>query len=354
MKKVRLFILVSFLVMILTSFPLAIYAGGEKEEAPEEEKAVKEAPKEAEAPQEITGDLILYTAANEKVEAAYMEGFKELYPGIKVARVSLPTGSITSRILAEINNPQADVVYSIYGETYLKILKEAGALEPYIPKDVEKIDPQFRDPDGFYVGHLVTSICWGVNKDVIKEKNLPVPRSWEDLTKPIYKGLINVASPAQSGTGMCIYTGLYDLYDGWSFSDKLNKNVFQFNSSGGAAGRQVARGEIAIGVTYDYAVLNLKAEGFPIEVIFPENTLYDFEGGGLIAGAKHPELGKLWLDYMCSKDAMKREAKIVGVVTRTDIEIEGKPKLNELKLYKMKKSYDLEKFADNWLKRYAK
>jgi len=338
MKKVRLFILVSFLVMVLASFPLVTYAGGAKEEAPKE----------------ITGNLVLYTASNENIEAAYMEGFKELYPGINIERINMSCGPITSRILAEIKNPQADVIYGNY-ETYNISLKEAGALEPYTPKDVEKIDPRFRDPDGFYVGHLVTLICWGVNNDIIKEKNLPVPRSWEDLTKPIYKGLINIASPAQSGTGMTIYTGLYDMYNGWSYIDKFNKNVFQFNSSGGAAGRQVARGEIAIGLTYDAAVLNLKKEGFPLDAVFPENTLYTVEGGGLLAGAKHPELGKLWLDYLCSEDAMKRVANLVAAVTRPDIEMgEGKPKLNELKLYKMKKSYDLEKFADEWLKRYQK
>jgi hypothetical protein len=98
-------------------------------------------------------------------------------------------------------------------------------------------------PDGFYTGHDVTLMGWAANTQILGEKELEVPVTWDDLAKEEYKGMVGVASPAQSGTGMTFMTCLYDMAGGWDYIDKLNKNVFQYNSSGGAAGRQAARGE---------------------------------------------------------------------------------------------------------------
>lgn len=339
--KTKQSIWLSFLLALLMLLPVAVFAAGGQEAAA--------------APEEVKGTLVLYTAANEMVEAALIEGFQLKYPGVEVERINMSSGPVASRVVAEMSNPQADVIWGLY-ESYQQMLRDKGATEPYKPKDIDMIDSRFVDPDNFYTGHFITLITAGANTDILKEKGLPIPETWEDLAKPIYEGMINVASPAQSGTGMTIMTALYDMYDGWDYIDKLDKNIFQYNSSGGAAGRQAARGEIAIGLTYDVAVLSLKNEGFPLVAIFPPNTIYTSECGALISGAKHPELGKLWLDYMCTKDAMNRVGAMVAAVTREDIVLteDWKPKVDKMDLYVMKKVYDLEKFANDWLARYSR
>jgi iron(III) transport system substrate-binding protein len=332
-KKGRIRLLLTVLFML----PAIAFAGGRQDSGA------------------FAGTLVLYTAANEKIEAALIEGFQEKYPEIEIERVNISSGPITARIIAEMNNPRADVIWGLY-ESYQQALKEKGAIEPYKPKEVDKIDSRFVDPDQFYTGHFVTLMTAGVNTDIMKEKGLPVPKTWEDLAKPIYRGMINIASPAQSGTGMTIMTALHDMFDGWDYIDRLNENIFQYNDSGGAAGRQAARGEIAIGLTYDVAVLSLKNEGFPVVEVFPPNTIYTAECGALIAGANNPELGRLWLDYLCTTDAMERVGTLVSAVTRTDVVLgeEWKPELSKLDLYTFKKTYDLDKFADEWLTRYSR
>ncbi len=304
---------------------------------------------------EGTGTLVLYTAANEKIEADLIAGFQEKYPGIKIERVNVGSGAITSRIIAEKNNPQADVVWGLF-DSYQKTLRDSGVIKPYKPKGIENINKEFVDPDNFYTGHFVTFMTIGVNTDIIAEKKLPMPKTWEDLGNPVYKGLINIASPAQSGTGMTIMTALYDMYNGWSLIDKIDKNIFQYNSSGGAAGRQVARGEIAIGLTYDTAVLSLQEEGFPVKAIFPPKTIYTVEAGALINNAKNEKNAKLFLDYMCSEDAFNKIEKYVAAVTLKNFKMSDswKPRIEDIDLYKPKKVYDLEKFANDWLERYTK
>jgi iron(III) transport system substrate-binding protein len=306
-------------------------------------------------PEDITGTLVLYTAANELMEAAVLEAFQIKYPNVIIQRVNMSSGPITARVIAEMGNPQADVIWGTF-ESYMQALRDAGAIEPYEPKDVDKIDPRFVDPDFFYVGHDVTLMGFGVNTDLMEEKGLTTPATWEDLIKPEFKGMVNVASPAQSGTGMTFMTCLYDMFGGWDYIDKLNENVFRYNSSGGAAGREAARGEIAIGLTYDTAILSLQNEGFPIVAVFPPNTCYTVETGALIAGAKNPELGKLYLDFLASKEGMFALGKIAPVLTRSDIVVveEWKPRLGDLVLYTMKAVPDLEQFANDWLARYSK
>jgi iron(III) transport system substrate-binding protein len=306
-------------------------------------------------PVHAKGTLIGYTAASGSVEAIYVEAFKKKYPDIEFKTINLSSGPVTSRLIAEKSNPQADVVFGLM-ESYLKALKEAGAIEPYRRKEIDKIGKEFKDPDDFYVTEDLALMAWGGNTQLLKEKKLPIPKTWEELAKPIYKGMINVASPAQSGTGLTIFTNLYDMYGGWDYIDKLSKNIFQYNSSGGVAGRQAARGECAIGMTYDFALLLLKNEGFPLEVVYPPKTPYAAEGSALVAGAKNQEEAKLFLDFLSSKEAMQAVGKEVTVVTRTDVKLPEawKPQVSKIDLYKIKKTYDVQKFADEWSKRYTK
>ena len=299
--------------------------------------------------------LVGYTAASGSVEAIYVEAFKKKYPDIDFKTINLSSGPVTSRLIAEKSNAQCDIVFGLM-ELYLKALRDGGAIEPYTRKEGDKIGKEFKDPDDFYVNEYVSLMAWGGNTNLLKEKNLPVPKTWDDLAKPIYKGMINVASPAQSGTALTIFTNLYDMYGGWDYIDKLHKNIFQYNSSGGVAGRQAARGECAIGMTYDFALLVLKNEGFPLEVVYPPKTSYAAEGSALIAGAKNPEEAKLFLDFLSSKEAMMAVGKEVTVITRTDVKLPEawKPEINKIDLYKLKKGYDVKQFADDWSKRYTK
>lgn len=299
--------------------------------------------------------LVVYTAITEKLETLYVQEFMKKYPDIEVKSINVSSGPITSRLIAEKANPQADVIFGLM-ESYLQTLKNNNILEPYERKDLKMIGKAFKDPDGFYATEYISLMAFGANTKILKEKNLPIPKTWEDLAKPIYKGMINIASPAQSGTGLTVFVNFYDMFNGWDYIDKFHKNVFQYNSSGGAAARQVARGECVIGITFDFPMLLLKNEGFPLDVIYPPNTPYAPEGSGLISGAKHPAEAKLFLDFLSSLEAMTMVSKEVTAVTREDIKMAEawKPKIQSLKLYKLKKDYDTAKFVDEWSKRYTK
>lgn len=294
------------------------------------------------------GELVLYTASNEKIERVMMEAFKIKYPDINVSTINMSTGPIVERAIAEKANPQADVIWMINGIA-LEQLKAAGALEPYVPKNSPVVE-DFRDDDGFYMGHNATVMAMAVNTKLLKEKNLPMPTTWEDLIKPVYKGAITVAAPTKSGTGLSIFSTMVDMF-GWNFIDNLHQNIFQYNSSGSAAARQTASGETVIGLSYDGAILQQVNAGVPVEMVIGRISPNVVEGAGLLAGAPHAEEGKIFLDWLFSEDGAKVLGPYIGIGAVPGY---GKIDMDKVHLWKMRRPLDANAFKKKWASLYEK
>jgi iron(III) transport system substrate-binding protein len=292
--------------------------------------------------------LVLYTASNPQIEKSILEAFAKAQPSIKVEAINLSTGPVVQRAIAEKANPQADVVWMV-NDIALNQLKAAGVFEPYEPKG-SKIPDEFRDPDGFWVAHNGTIMAMAVNTKLLKEKNLPMPVTWEDLIKPVYKGTISIAAATKSGTGLSIMTTLYDAY-GWDYLDKLNANIFQYQSSGSAPAIQAAAGEVVIGLTYDIAIIQQIRAGQPIEIVYGGMSPNVLEGAGLVAKGPNPKEAKIFLDWLFSPAAGEIWRPFVGIGVSPGV---GNVDIAKVKMWKMKKPIDAEQFKREWAARYEK
>jgi iron(III) transport system substrate-binding protein len=296
----------------------------------------------------VAGELILYTASNPKIEKDINAAFQKAYPDIKINTINLSTGPITKRAIAEKANPQADVIWMV-NDIALERLKEAGVLEPYEPKNSPVVE-EFRDPDGFFVNHNGTVMGMAVNTKLLKERNLPMPTTWEDLIKPIYKGQISIASPTKSGTGLSIFSTMWDAF-GWNFIDNFHQNIFAYQSSGSAAARMCGRGEVAIGLSYDTAILQQVQAGVPVEMVIGRISPNVKEGGGLLAGAPHPKEAKIFLDWLFGMEGAKVLDPHVGIGAVPGY---GKIDLSKVYLWNMRRPLDANKFKMQWAGKYEK
>ena len=292
--------------------------------------------------------VVLYTASNADIEKAILDAFAKAHPEIKVDAINLSTGPIVQRAIAEKANPQADVVWMI-NNVALDQLKAAGVFEPYEPKGA-KVADEFRDPDGFWVAHNGTVMAMAVNTKLLKEKNLPMPATWQDLANPVYKGAISVASATKSGTGLTIMSTLYDAY-GWDYLDKLNANVFQYQSSGSTPVRQAATGEVVIGLSYDIAIIQQMRAGQPIEMVYGGMSPNILEGAGLVSKGPNPKEGKIFLDFLFSSQAGEVWRPFVGIGVTPGV---SNVDLSKVKMWKMTKPIDPEQFKREWAARYEK
>lgn len=299
------------------------------------------------AGQAAAREVVIYNASD-SVNTPLVEAFKKKHPDINVKFVSGSTGPIAERAIAEKGKPQADVVYLV-NNFALEQLKQAGVFEPYEPKNSEVL-PSFREADGFYTRYFATTMCMVVNTKRLAEKKLPMPVSWEDLILPVYAKEIAMPSPLKSGTGVGILTTFADAF-GWPFIENVAANVFQW-SDGGSGGAQLAsRGEIAIGLSFDTTCYQLKSAGFPVEIVYGRITPNVSEGGGLVSGGPNPEEGKLFLDFMASKDAAAILGKVVGA---TAVPGYGLVDLKTITLWNLRRPVDGDAFRREFAQRILK
>lgn len=292
------------------------------------------------------GELVLYTASNSEIEKVIVGAFEAAHPEIAVSTVNMSTGPITEKTIAEMSNPQADVIWMV-NNFALEKLKEVGALQPYAPQN-SVVEAAFVDPDGFWHGHNGTIMAMAVNTKLLAEKRLPKPTDWVDLIKPVYKGHITVAAPTKSGTGFTIMSNMWDMF-GDNFVDNIHQNIFQYNSSGSAAARQVAGGETVIGLSYDTAILQQIAANQDVEMVTGRMSPNIIEGAGLIAGAPNEAEGKVFLDWLFSDAGMTVFEPHVGVGAAPGY---GKVDLAEVHMWKLRRPIDQDEFKRTGAQKY--
>ncbi|MEQ8665119.1 MAG: putative 2-aminoethylphosphonate ABC transporter substrate-binding protein [Rhodospirillales bacterium] len=255
-----------------------------------------------------TTELTVYTAVEAEDLQKYADRFNEDHPDITIKWVRDSTGIVTAKLLAEKNNPQADVVWGL-AATSLLLLKSEGMLEPYAPKGVEKLDKKFVDnsnpPTWVGMDAWVASICY--NTVEAAKAGLTPPTSWKDLTKPMYKGHVIMPNPNSSGTGFLDVSSWLQMFGedgGWSYMDALHENIARYTHSGSKPCKLAAAGEIPIGVSFAFRGAKSKAAGAPLEIIVPEEGVgWDMEATAIIAGTSKLEAAKTLVDWSITRKA---------------------------------------------------
>jgi len=253
-------------------------------------------------------DLTVYTAVEAEDLARYAEEFNKVHPDININWVRDSTGIITAKLLAEKDNPQADVIWGL-AATSLLLMKSEGMLEAYAPQGVENLDPKFVDksdpPAWTGMDAWVAAVCY--NTVEAEKAGLTPPGSWKDLTKPEYKGHVIMPNPNSSGTGFLDVSGWLQMFgeeDGWAYMDALHTNIARYTHSGSKPCKLAAAGEIPIGVSFAFRGAKSKADGAPLEIIVPsEGVGWDMEATAIVAGTANLDAAKTLVDWTITKEA---------------------------------------------------
>ena len=263
--------------------------------------------------------LTVYTALETDQLKAYQEGFNKANPDIELVWVRDSTGVITAKLIAEKSNPKADVIMGV-AATSMGIFATEGMLEPYAPAGLSRIASQYREAKNppNWVGMDVwgATICF--NTVEAAKRNIPKPETWKDLTKPAYKGQIVMPHPASSGTGYFDVTAWLQVYgeaEGWKFMDGLHENIAQYMHSGSRPCASAANGEYVVGISFEYRANREKAQGKPIDLVFPKEGLgWDLEAIGIYKGTKNQAAARKLMDWAASDEAMALYAKNFAIV----------------------------------------
>ncbi|HQU50115.1 MAG TPA: putative 2-aminoethylphosphonate ABC transporter substrate-binding protein [Casimicrobiaceae bacterium] len=264
-------------------------------------------------------ELLVHTALETDQIKAYEQAFTKAHPDIAIKWVRDSTGVITSKLLAEKANPQADLVVGVSASS-LAVFDNEGMLLPYAPKGLDKISAKYRDPKNppAWVGMDVygSAICF--NTVEAQKQGLPKPATWKDLLNPVYKGKIVMPNPASSGTGyldVAAWIQMWGEAEAWKYMDALHQNIAQYQHSGSKPCRQAGAGEFPIGLTFEYRAVTTKKSGAPIDIIFPTEGLgWDLESSGIMKNTKKLDAAKKLMDWLATPEAMELFSKNFAVV----------------------------------------
>lgn len=261
-------------------------------------------------------ELLVYTAVEPEFLSVYKNTFEALHPDIDITYIRDSAGPITARLLAEKDNPKADVILGLSAIS-LEKLRLSGVLEPYRPLGADLLNPKMhaKDFSWFGINAWGGSIC--VNTELLKKEGLPIPKSWADLTDPQYKGKIVMPSPVASSTGFMFLLGWIQGMgetESWDYIKKLHKNILFYTASGARPAAMIAQGEIPIALTSEAFVRPFMRFSIPVETVEPqEGIAWDAEGSALTVGSHHPDAAKKFLDFCASKAVADIAASFSGI-----------------------------------------
>jgi iron(III) transport system substrate-binding protein len=236
----------------------------------------------------------------------------ERHTGITTAITRKPTGEFYAQIRAERDNPRADVWYGGTIDPFLQAAAE-GLFVPYRSPLLSQLQPWARkttERADFRVTAIYRIIIgFGSNPALLAKKGVAAPRCWADLPTPAYRKDVELSNPVTSGTGYTILATLVTLYGedaAFAYLKRLAPNVTRYTASGTAQGPSVARGEVAVGVSFVHEFVTQQLAGFSVDIVIPcEGTGEALGGMAILAGAPHPDEARVFHDWVLTREAQE-------------------------------------------------
>ncbi len=197
--------------------------------------------------------ILIYASSEEERIAYVQEELNKQFPDYDIIVQYQGTGALVSKLQGEGTDTDCDIIFEL----------EANNMELLLDKnenffvDLADYDfSQFTAAATSY-GHkkyAPTCMTYGaviINEKVLKDNNVEIPLTYNDLLDSKYKDLISMPNPKSSGTGYLFYNGLVSTIgeeEALNYFNSLNSNIKEFTSSGSAPLKAVNRGEIGIGL----------------------------------------------------------------------------------------------------------
>jgi iron(III) transport system substrate-binding protein len=273
--------------------------------------------------------------------------------GIKVAITQKGSGEVFAQIKAESANPRADVWFGGTGDPHLQAAEE-GLTAVYKSPNLAQLHPwavRQAEQSGYRtVGIYMGALGFSYNTELFKKKGLTPPRCWADLLQPAFKGEVQMANPASSGTAYTAVATVMQVMGearGFEYLKQLHTNVNQYTKSGVAPVKAVARGETLVGVSFIHDVVTEAVAGFPVASVAPcEGTGYEIGSLSAVNGARNAEGARRFVDWALTAPAQSLGArsKQFQVPSNRSAEIPKEaPKLADIKLIE----YDFKKYGSS-------
>jgi len=264
---------------------------------------------------EAEGKLMFYATFNAADSKTLTDGFKQAYPKIDAAFYRSTDSALMERILTENRAGQHlwDVVVttSFYGHN----LKKRGLFAVYDSAERKFYREGYKDPQGAWTSTYTNYAAFGYNTRAVPKSGMP--KSYQDLLKPEWKGQIGMDSRAYEWFGTMLKA--MGEEQGLAYMRELAKQT-QLRSGRTLLAQLVAAGEFGGALTaYSQTFEVLKPSGAPVDWVYLNPVFANIHPTGIAANAPHPNAARLFIDFVLSKRGQELVRGMNRIPDRVDV-----------------------------------
>lgn len=251
------------------------------------------------------GQVVIYAALiQNQAMRPIADGFAKKYPFVRITTWRADSEDIVQKAAAEVraNNVVADVIEGTgAGEQGVA----AGIVQPFFSPAVAAVPEMYRNPSRLWAPTRLSYYGIAYNTKLVPAD--AVPKSYEDLLDPRWKG--KMAWRIGSSTGTALF--LTNLRLAWgeekaqAYFDKLKEQKIVNFGAGSARTLvdSVIAGEYAIALNiFAHHPLISKAKGAPVDSRLLPPVASTAATMSIVKGLHHPHAAMLLADYILSKE----------------------------------------------------
>jgi iron(III) transport system substrate-binding protein len=290
----------------LTLFLLLAVAQGR---AQEREASLEAARKE--------GVVSWYTTLSISESQPLAHAFEKSYPPIKINLYRTQAENLLSKIATEARAGHYLFDVLAANDVEFFILLKQGVFAPYRSAESTAYPAGFKDPKGFWTDtyNNYHSICYNTRQVSPRD----APKDWKDLRDPKWRpGKIALVRNAVPWYGNMIK--IMGEKDGRAFFEALAAGQAQMHSGYTNVAQLLAAGEFPLALCRAHRIEKMREAGAPVDWVTTVNPLLaDLHPVGLASRASHPNAGKLFIDFVLSRQGQELAVQQGRISPRTDL-----------------------------------
>ncbi len=298
----------SFVFFLISLLSLAVSAWEPASAASTDPKFVEGAKKE--------GRLDWWTTANQEVAKKVTDAFMKKYPFVKANYWRSGTLGLNNKVMmeAQVGRQSWDVLTQ--SPLFFTEMQQRQLIAPYDSPERSMISDDLKDRDAKWTAIYVLPYGLGFNTDMVKRKD--VPKTYNDLLLPKWKGK-NISVDTQA------FTMLIGLMHAWGREQAIayfKKLAAQDPVPGRGNTRRtqaVAAGEFPLVIAFTNSIEDAKSKGAPIDWVHLEPVVLQPQPTMLGRQATHPNAGRLFIDFLLSKEGQTVFQSLRFITTRRDV-----------------------------------
>lgn len=263
------------------------------------------------------GEVVWYSSMTLEQGEQVVVRFQKKYPFIKATHFRTGSGSLLNKILTEAQGERHawDVVGG-RGEMVLPLIKRK-LVARYRSLQATMIDEDLVDNESYWTAYYVNTYVLGYNTKLVKKED--VPRTYEALLDAKWKSRkISVDTNAYGMLQGLI--GLWGKEKAVSYFKRLAAQDPDLTRGHNLRIQLAAAGEYPLVIAWNVVIQRMTSSGAPIDWIPLEPAVVQVNTVMLAARAPHPNAGKLFIDFLLSKEGQEMFRDFQSVPVRKDVD----------------------------------